>query len=153
MPERNDFDERMEALILANLGDLEGELVVDQHYALDQHENFNYEHPRGGGPKYLINPLLENYLMYLEWLEFGVEADELEEMMILAMEHLSTLLDPAAPIDEDPNPIRLRRSGQPIVRSGGREVYHRPPIDPREPMGPEDEDRYDADGFRIDQSY
>ena len=51
------------------------------------------------------------------------------------MEHLASKLDPAAPIDEDPNPIRLRRSGNPIVIDNGSEVYNRAPIDPPEVPG------------------
>lgn len=152
MPE-NDFDAKILALMARNTGDLVGELVVDQHYALDQHENLSYEHPRGGGPHYLRNPLLMHYAVYLQWLQAGLEADSMAEAMASAMEHLSTLLDPAAPIDADPNPIRLRRSGQPFVHDNGALVYHRPPQDPREPMKPRDEDKYDADGFRSDQTY
>lgn len=148
-----DFDERMSLLIAGNIGTLEGELVVDQHYALDQHENMQYNHPRGGGPKYLWHPLLLHYELYLGMLGAALETTELKDGMIAALEHLSLLLDPAAPIDKDPNPIRLRRSGQPFVYDNGRVVYHRPPVDAREPMGVDDEDKYDSDGFRLDMTY
>lgn len=137
-----------------NVGDgkLAGKVVVNQHYALDQHENFNYEHPRGGGPKYLINPLLEHVQAYVINLGEAVMGGNLSRAMAENMEDLQTYLDPAAPIDEDPNDIRLRRSGNPIVIDDGEEVYNRPPIDPREPFEG-DPDEYDADGFRTGQSY
>ncbi|PLS86468.1 MAG: hypothetical protein CYG60_07090 [Actinobacteria bacterium] len=137
-----------------NVGEglLEGKVVVDQHYALDQHENFNYEHPRGGGPKYLINPLLEHVPAYVENLGEAVLGGNLVQAMAANMEDLSSHLDPAAPIDEDPNPIRLRRSGNPIVIDNGTEAYNRPPVDPREPFEG-NPDEYDSDGFRTGQSY
>lgn len=149
----NDFFERIDALKAdVGIGDLVGEVEVNQHYALDQHENFNYEHPRGGGPKYLINPLLEHHLVYLDLLGEAVLGGSLIAAMAESMEHLTTMLDPAAPVDEEPNPIRLRRSGNPKVTDNSVEVYNRPPIDSREPfIG--DDDEYDSDGFRIGQSY
>lgn len=119
---------------------LTGKLVVDQHYALDQHERFDYEHPRGGGPKYLSNPFLAATPAAIRAIALTVLQDGGENAMIAFLESVSQQLDPAAPIDEDPNHIRLRRSGQPIVESDGKIVYHRPPDDPREPyLDPEDE--------------
>lgn len=38
---------------------LHGRTTSPQKYALDQHENFTYRHPRGGGPKYLEKPFME----------------------------------------------------------------------------------------------
>lgn len=116
-------------------GTLEGKVVVDQHYAIHQHEATHYEHPRGGGPFYLRNPLFENSPIYIQVLARAVLGGILAEAMAANMENLSSKLDPAAPIDEDPNPIRLRRSGNPIVIDNGQEVYNRPPIDPPEPPG------------------
>jgi len=117
-------------------GPLRGEVEVNQHYALEQHENMEYPHPRGGGPKYLIGPLMENVDGYMAMLaEAVLDGDELVSAMALAMEHLSAELDPAAPIDAEPNPIRLRRSGNPKVFDNGAEVYNRPSFDPREPKG------------------
>ena len=120
--------------------ELKGHLVVDQHYALDQHERMDYEHPRGGGPKYLSNPFLAAAPAAIEAIKNTILQDGGEKAMITFLEEVSTRLDPAAPIDEDPNNIRLRRSGQPIVESDGDTVYHRPPDDPREPyLDPGDE--------------
>jgi hypothetical protein len=116
-------------------GDLVGTVEVNQHYALEQHENFGYIHPRGGGPKYLSQPLEENSAGYLQELGEAVLGGSLVAAMIENMEDLSSHLDPAAPIDEDPNYFRLRRSGNPKVTDQGAEVYNRPPEDPPMPPG------------------
>ncbi len=116
-------------------GKLDGKLRVDQHYAEYQHNTFGLNHPRGGGPMFLTNPFMENVARYVENLSDGVLEGQAPYQMAENMEDLSPKLDPAAPIDEDPNPIRLRRSGNPIVIDNGVEVYNRAPIDPREPPG------------------
>ena len=41
-----------------------GEVGFNTEYALDQHENHMYEHPRGGKDKYLEDPLVENEDIY-----------------------------------------------------------------------------------------
>lgn len=152
MADGGSFFQRIEELAeQVGYEDLIGEVEVNQHYALDQHENMNYEHPRGGGPHFLRDPLLQNHQVYLEAVARKLLEGGGPEAMAESMEHLSSLLDPAAPVDEDPNYIRLRRSGNPKVIDAGIEVYNRPPIDPREPMGPDDD--YDSDGFRTGQSY
>lgn len=123
-------------------GNLTGSVTVNQHYALEQHEHLGYEHPRGGGPKYLATPLMEYSYQYLEWLRIALLQQGIANQMAINMEHLSAQLDPAAPIDESPNPIQLRRSGHPVVLDSGEVVYDRAPLDPREPfLDPEDEER------------
>lgn len=131
-----DFGARIEVLKeLVGEGDLTGKVVVNQHYAQYQHETFGLNHPRGGGPHFLSNPLYQGGAGYIQNLADNV----LDGGLIMAqsenMEDLSSKLDPAAPIDADPNPIRLRRSGNPIVLDNGAEVYNRAPIDPPEPPG------------------
>jgi hypothetical protein len=137
----NTFEEGFARLqATTGLLELKGHLVVDQHYALDQHERMDYEHPRGGGPKFLSEPFLAEAPAAIQAIAATILHDGGEDAMISYLESVSQRLDPAAPIDEDPNHIRLRRSGQPIVESDGRTVYHRPPDDPREPyLDPEDE--------------
>lgn len=115
-------------------GSLIGAVEVNQHYALEQHEHLGYEHPRGGKAKYLSDPLLQNTPEYVAKIVASLWTGQSEKVMAECMEDLSSRLDPEAPIDEDPNPIRLRRSGHPTVTSNGEVVYDRPPIDPREPM-------------------
>lgn len=147
MADNGSFFQKIETLKAeVGVGELVGEVEVNQHYSLEQHENMFYDHPRGGGPKYLSTPLLENHPLYLETLSEAVLDGSLVEAMAESMEHLSSLLDPAAPIDEDPNPIRLRRSGNPKVFDNNVEVYNRPSIDPRERMGAGDS--YDSEGRR-----
>lgn len=130
------FFEKIEALEEdVGSGDLIGKLVVNQHYAEYQHETQGLNHPRGGGPFFLLKPFMEAGPGYVENLSDSVLNGFLIEAMAENMEDLSPKLDPAAPIDRDPNPIRLRRSGNPIVIDNGKEVYNRPPIDPPEPPG------------------
>lgn len=116
-------------------GTLGGKVVVDQHYALEQHENMQYTHPRGGGPKYLSGPLQASAAGYLENLGDAVLGGNLVLAMAENMEDLSFQLDPEAPIDEDPNYFRLRLSGNPIVTDEGVEVYNRAPITGPQPPG------------------
>ena len=116
-------------------GILKGVVEVDQHYALEQHENPFYNHPRGGGPHYLLNPLMRGALGYTMQVGEAVLGGDLVGAMAEAMEDLQSHLDPEAPIDEDPNLFRLRRSGHPMVYDNGALVYDRPPIDPPMPPG------------------
>lgn len=123
-------------------GTLKGSMEINQHYALEQHENLEYEHPRGGTAKYLSGPFMESYKRYMIWIAISVLKGELISAMAESMEDLSSQMDPRAPIDEDPNFIRLRRSGHPVVTDNGIVKYDRPPVDPREPMmAPDDEER------------
>ena len=116
-------------------GDLVGKVEVDQHYAQHQHETFGYLHIRGGGPHYLRNPLLDNAARYVSDLADNVLEGDLAESMAESMEDLQDHLDPAAPIDAEPNPIKLRQSGHPTVTDDGTIVYDRPQLHPREPFG------------------
>ncbi len=130
------FFERVEALkARIGDGDLVGRLVVDQPYALYQHETFGLNHPRGGGPKFLSGPFERSAPAYMEELADSVLNGSLIQTMAQNLEDLSFQLDPAAPIDADPNFYRLRLSGNPIVTDDGTEVYNRPPFTPRQPPG------------------
>ncbi len=113
-------------------GPLTGKVEVDQSYALRQHEDPTLNHPRGGEPFYLINPLIENANQYLATLAGEVLGGDLRGAMILNMENLTNKLPDTAPVDAPPNFIKLRFSGSPQVFDNGAKVYHRPPLDPRE---------------------
>lgn len=131
----DDFFQRVEDLKAdVGSGTLAGEVEVNQSYAQFQHETMNLNHPRGGGPKFLIGPLIANHEAYLQDIARSsfAEGRSITDAMIDSMEDLAGALDPAAPIDEDPNPIRLRQSGNPKVTDDGIEVYNRPPVSPRE---------------------
>lgn len=55
----------------ASPGDLVAGVTYNTPYAVIQHEALEFSHPRGGGPKYLEGPLIEN-------------ADELSRVMARA---------------------------------------------------------------------
>lgn len=113
-------------------GELVGEVVVDQPYAQYQHETMDLKHPRGGGPKYLERPFQEKYRQYLQNVADDILDGGGAEAMVQNMEGLSKSIAETAPVDELPNPIKLRYSGSPSVYSNGHQVYHRPPRDARE---------------------
>lgn len=118
------FDARIEELMAAiGGGELTGTTVVDQVYALYQHEDLALHHPRGGGAKYLITPLME----MSEELFMGIAHDFLEDggkkAMIAGMESLCQAIKITAPVEFN----NLRRSGHPIVFDDGAVIYDRPP--------------------------
>lgn len=113
-------------------GDLSGKVEVDQPYAKYQHETPGLNHPRGGSWKYLERALTENYQRYLDNLADNALDGDLVGAMRNNMENLSNELAHTAPVDEPPNPIKLRFSGSPRVYDNGALVYIRPPHDPRE---------------------
>lgn len=128
---------------------MRGVVEVDQIYAAYQHEMVGLDHPRGGGPHYLRNPLIQYAPFYLQSLADQVLTGTLNMTMAAMMEHLSAQLNETAPIDEDPNFILLRSSGNPQVWDNGAEVYNRPPASPRETRAQKRmEDRLKSKGYR-----
>lgn len=106
------------------IGLLKGLLRVDQVYAKYHHERLDLHHPRGGGPKYLEQPLMASYQAYLQRIANALldEGTSPEQAMIDSMEALNGAMSAAAPIEFN----NLRRSGNPRVYSNGRKVYDRP---------------------------
>lgn len=51
------------------------EVRFSQRYAAIQHERLDFNHPRGGGPKYLEGPLLENRDRYLQHLVSSIRKE------------------------------------------------------------------------------
>lgn len=80
-------------------------------------------HPRGGGPKYLEQPLFARYQQYLTNYARSVLHDGGRAAMKANMEHLSGAVKVHAPILFN----HLRRSGHPIVTLGGVTIYDREP--------------------------
>jgi hypothetical protein len=119
------FSERIDALrTMTGRGErLTGSCTVDQVYAKYQHERAELHHPRGGGPFYLRNPLMDGYRDYLSDYARTVLTDGGQPAMRRSMEHLSDQVEIAAPVEF----TDLRRSGHPSVTLGGRTVYDRPP--------------------------
>lgn len=104
-------------------GLLRGSVTIDQIYAHFQHERLDLHHPRGGGPKYLERPLMENYPRYLERLARGVTGGGVEHEMARCMEDLSDAAELASPWEFGD----LMHSGHPEVRRGLHLTYDRPP--------------------------
>lgn len=117
-----DFTERMEALAeRVGEGKLVGNVEVNQVYAKYQHERLDLKHPRGGQAKYLYTPLMLKHRDYLNNLSNNLT--NLERAMAGNMEDLSQKVFEYAPREFHD----LRRSGHPMVFSGGAQVYNRPP--------------------------
>jgi hypothetical protein len=108
----------------------EGKMViraeVDQPYALVQHENLEYAHPRGGRAKYLQAPLFENNREFMQILAFyfiNAKGCELQTGAIRVAERISDLVEQNAPrLDHI-----LRYSTRPQVIDNGQTVYNRAP--------------------------
>jgi hypothetical protein len=67
MPGADEFKARLDMLMVeVGFGTLRGYVEVDQIYAHRQHEDVTLKHPRGGGPFYLTQPLLDHRDEYLQ---------------------------------------------------------------------------------------
>lgn len=119
-------------------GDLQGKVNVDQVYAAVQHEGYwktgplagvvIRNHPRGGGSKFLAEPLFENAADYMRRLAGrALEPAGLVSAMRENVEDLSGEVYDRAPREFDD----LRDSGHPTVMDGDRLAYDRPPRRPR----------------------
>lgn len=105
------------------VGWLTGKLVIDQVYAKYQHERLDLVHPRGGGAKYLENPLNANHGDYLRRVANSFLGGDPAQTMADCMESLNTAMAASAPVELS----NLRKSGNPRVFDNGRQVYNRPP--------------------------
>jgi hypothetical protein len=105
-------------------GDLVGRVVVDQVYAHYQHERLDLNHPRGGGPKYLEQPLFEHRDEYMEKLARSL-FDDVRKGMEHCMEDLAGIggVEGHAPFLWGD----LHHSAHPSVEDDGTVVYDRPP--------------------------
>lgn len=109
------------------IGELEGLIVVNQPYAAYQHVHQELNHPRGGGPNFVSEPLVGNAREFTANLADGVLDGTLNERMARNMEKMADEVFERAPVDLTP----LRSSGHPIVRDNGAVVYDRAPLAPR----------------------
>jgi hypothetical protein len=119
------FAERIDALrtLTGRGAKLSGSVVVDQRYSHFQHERLDLHHPRGGGPRFLSQPLMDHYHDYLDDYAKTVLTDGGQPAMKRSVEHLSDQVEVTAPVEF----TDLRRSGHPSVTLGDRTVYDRPP--------------------------
>ena len=140
-----DFFEKTEELAqMVGDGRLEGEFAVNKVYAAVQHEKGwrNYlgfmgpkdiEHyHRGGGPKFVENPLKENYPVYYQDLADGVLSGRVREKMEDAMQDLDRELQERAPERDG----ELKRAGTYTVRDGAAIFAHKAPETPYEVEDP-----------------
>jgi hypothetical protein len=122
-----DFFERTEVLAeMVGDGMLSGEFQVEKVYAAVQHEKGwrNYlgfmgtkdieVYHRGGGPKFVEEPLKENYARYYQDLADGVLSGTVREKMVDAMEDQDRELQVRAPERDG----ELKRAGAYTVRDG-----------------------------------
>lgn len=123
-----DFADRIRELsALVGDGKLVGSVEVDQVYAKYQHEDLTLSHPRGGGARFLANPMYDGYHQYLQGIAEATLTEGPAAPMSDAMEHLSDQIEQTAPVEFG----NLRESGHPTVTSDGETVYDRPPIQRR----------------------
>lgn len=122
-----DFSERIDELEQRiGPGNLEGKVIVDQVYAKYQHERLDLHHPRGGGPKYLTEPLFDDRNDYLEKVARTVLDDGGKRGLADAMDDLagktgSGIATHAPVLFGD-----LRESGHSEVFEDGTQVYDNP---------------------------
>jgi len=108
-------------------GVLSGQLDVNQAYAAYQEVHEGLNHPRGGGPHYVGQTLLDNYNRWFEHLADGVLNDTVTIKMAENMEEFADGVFTRAPVLY----TFLRSSGHPVVVDNGSVTYDRPPLAPR----------------------
>lgn len=104
-------------------GDLIGRYQVNQRYAAYQHVHHTLNHPRGGGPDYVSNPLKDRHRAWYRHIAAGLLSGQAPARMVEAMEDLDAQVSRLAPVDLN----NLRQSGAVTVLSDGATVYVRPP--------------------------
>lgn len=128
MARRSTFDQRIRELAdRVGSGRLVGTVERNQAYAQVQHEDLSLRHPNGGQAKYQETALLGQHQQYLQAIADAVLEGHMEQAMGRMMERFDGDSARLAPKDT----TVLARSGHPVVRSGNRIVYDRPPEVPR----------------------
>lgn len=111
-------------------GEIVASVTVDQPYAQRQHEELEWNHPRGGQAKYLEGPLFANYAQLMQGIANSLitpEGSDLVGGMIGAAEEMNGWVEDNAPrLDHI-----LRYSGHPQVLDNGTVAYSRPAKAPR----------------------
>lgn len=106
---------------------------VDQIYAQNQHQNTTFRHTVGRS-HFLGAPLLNNSTALMQAIARSVideSGSHLTRGMVDTAEKMAGYVRDNAPRDPDIGDV-LANSGSPWVTDNGREVYRRPPIQPRE---------------------
>lgn len=130
----DDFDKRIQRLSEeVGSGDITAGCTVDQIYAQNQHQNRSFRHTNGRAG-YLGDPLLENAAKLVSQIARSVVTDggsRLKPEMIKVSETMAGYVLDNAPRDPDIGDV-LANSGAPWVTDGGKYIYKRPPVQPRE---------------------
>lgn len=95
---------------------------VDQRYAAYQHVHQHLNHPRGGGPNYVSQPLSARHKEYVRFYAEAMLKGEGVRALADAGEDLNSYVQVLAPLDLN----NLRQSGSWAVYDHGTEVYERP---------------------------
>lgn len=107
-------------------GNISAICTVDQPYAQIQHENLDWQHPRGGQAKYLEVPLFANYAELMRIIASSLitsKGSDIVGGMARASEEMSKWVEDYAPrLDHI-----LMYSGHPQVVDNGTVEYDRPP--------------------------
>lgn len=138
MVDQGDFFERIDDLIeLVGPGDLVGQVAVDQVYAQAQHNSTWVSgpmagvpirnHPGGGGPMYLTNPLLARADLYMDEIARRLLDEGPVPGMKSAVDDLIAEVARLAPVWLD----NLRQSASGTVTDDGATVYSRAAIQRR----------------------
>jgi len=109
-------------------GDLDMSVTVDQVYAMYQHDNPEFKHPRGGEAYYLAAPLSEKWPEMVDRFSDVIAGDASPvEVWSVNAEELAGDVAERAPVEF----IVLRQSAHPEVTDDGALAYDRPPTIPR----------------------
>jgi hypothetical protein len=131
---QDDFFERIDYLDeQVGHGDITAGCTVDQIYAQNQHQNLSFHHTVGRA-HYLGAPLMENSTKLMQEIASSVideSGSHLRRGMISVSEKMVGFVEKNAPRDPDIGDV-LANSGAPWVTDGGRTIYERAPVAPRE---------------------
>lgn len=131
---RDDFFERIDYLDeQVGHGDITAGCTVDQIYAQNQHQNLTFRHTVGRA-HYLGAPLMENATKLMQKIANSVideSGSHLRREMIQTAETMAGFVRDNAPRDPDIGDV-LANSGAPWVTDNGKDIYRRPPVQPRE---------------------
>jgi hypothetical protein len=118
------FEERMRELSrLVGQGKITTKVTVAQAYARRQHQNQFYAHPRGGGPFFLHNALMQLHKAHIQRVAQELFRGNVQVLYIRFGENVADQASGNTPKELD----NLQRSYAVDVKVGGRTIYRREP--------------------------
>jgi len=116
------FEQRMSELKkLVGDGKITTRIRADQAYARRQHQNLLYAHPRGGGPFFLHNALMQLHKVHIQRVAQELFRGNAQVLYIRFGEDVARRAADNAPVELG----NLRRSFAVDVKVGGRFIYRR----------------------------